>query len=89
MDEIVHLLGEMGAVFPFDWLHWDGINRYRGRDALRDAPVADAARMATAIIRGDRFCEGNIGSAIKDGTLRAVLERLLRWYDRERTSLEG
>jgi hypothetical protein len=84
VDRIVALLYEIGAVFPFDWPRWEGIERYRGPSALGPAPLADAARMATAIVRGDRFCEGLLGAAIEDGTFGAILERLLRCYDSER-----
>jgi uncharacterized protein DUF6508 len=52
--------------------------QYRGPTALRAASVADAARMATFVIRSDRFCEGTIDAAIRDGTFGAILERLLR-----------
>lgn len=86
VDQIVALLYEIGVVHPFDWMGWDGVKRYKGRTALRTAPVADAARMATAIIRRDRFCKGAIDSAIRDGTFSAILERLLRWYDTQRLS---
>jgi hypothetical protein len=84
VGRIVSLLTEVGAVFPFDWQSWDSVERYRGPTALRTAPVADAARMATVVIRSDRFCEGTIDAAIEDGTFGAILERLLRWYDSER-----
>jgi hypothetical protein len=84
VERIVALLYEIGVVHPFDWSNWEGTDRYRGRNALRTAPVADAARMATVIVRSDRFCEGTIAAAIEDGTFAAVLERLLRWYDSER-----
>ena len=84
VDRIISLLDEIGVVHPFDWPAWDQIDRYRDRDALRSAPIGDAARMATVIVRSDRFCEGAIAAAVDDGTFAAVLERLLRWYDSER-----
>jgi hypothetical protein len=84
VGRIVSLLDRIGVVHPFDWPDWAEAHRYRGRSALRDAPVGDAARLATVIVRSDRFCEGSIAAAIDDGTLAAVLERLLRWYDQER-----
>jgi hypothetical protein len=81
---IISLLDWIGVVHPFDWPHWEQADRYRGGSALRSAPVGDAARMATVIVRSDRFCEGSIAAAIDDGTLAAVLDRLLRWYDSQR-----
>lgn len=88
VDEIVKLFYEIGIVHPFEWAGWDGIERYRGRTALRSASVADAARMATAVVRSERFCEGAIDSAIRDGTFGAILERLLRWYDAQRRTAD-
>ncbi|HET9770215.1 MAG TPA: DUF6508 domain-containing protein [Acidimicrobiia bacterium] len=84
VSRIVRLLYDIGVVHPFDWAHWDGEARYRDPAALRTAPVADAARMATGIIRNDRFFEGAIGAACRSGLFGAIVERLLRWYDSER-----
>jgi hypothetical protein len=68
---------------PFNWPEWDGVKRYRGPSALDTAPVADAVRMATAIVRADRFSEGTIGATLEDRTLLAALRRLRRWHDEE------
>jgi len=62
---------------------WDGARRYAGGMGLADACVADAVRLATAIIRGERFGDGTIAEAIADGTLSAVLARLRHWYEEE------
>jgi hypothetical protein len=80
---VVERLYDVGAVVPFDWPHWDGIETYRGDTALDMAPVADAVRMTTAIVRADRFSDGEIGAALEDGTLLAALRRLRRWHDEE------
>ncbi|MEA2687340.1 MAG: hypothetical protein QOE93_2535 [Actinomycetota bacterium] len=81
---VVGALSAAGAFVPFDWPAWDGVARYRTGTGLDDAPVADAVRMATAIVRGDRFSEGTIAGTLDDGTLPAVLRRLRRWFDEER-----
>lgn len=78
------LLAELGAVVVFDWAAWDGARRYPGGEGLAEAPVAEAARLATTIIRGERFCDGTIAGALADGTLPAILRRLHAWYVRER-----
>src|SRR6266567_3206196 len=41
---------------------WDR-SRYGGGAGLADAPVAEVARLATAIIRGERFSDGTIDSS--------------------------
>jgi hypothetical protein len=80
VDQLLAALGGLGTVVPFNWSTWDGIVRYRGATALDTAPVADAVRMTTAIIRAERFSEGGIGETLADGTLLAAVRRLLRWH---------
>jgi O-acetyl-ADP-ribose deacetylase (regulator of RNase III) len=75
-------LSEVGAVVVYDWMQWPEIDA----KTLDKAPVATAARLATKIIRGERFCEGTIDHALNDGTLQAVVARLRRWYEKERRS---
>jgi hypothetical protein len=77
-------LADAGLVVPFDWMAWDGLLRYEGGHGLSTAPVADAVRVVTATIRGERFCDGNIEAALRDGLLPAALDRLRRWCDEER-----
>jgi Family of unknown function (DUF6508) len=81
---VERLLYELGVIVAsFDWMAWD-MTRYAGGDGLASAPAAMAARVATAIFRGERFADGTIAAALSDGTLRAVLVRLRRWFDEER-----
>ena len=76
MDGLLQLIDKLGLVVPFNWTEWDGLERYRAGDGLADAPVADAVRMITAIMRSERFCDGAIDGAWQDGTLPAALARL-------------
>ena len=73
----------LGAlVIPFGWMDWDGVARYRGGRGMGTAPVADAARMITAVLRSERFTDGSIDGALRDGTLPAAIERLRAWSTR-------
>ncbi|MEU8246564.1 DUF6508 domain-containing protein [Nonomuraea sp. NPDC048916] len=85
VTRITGLLGELGVVVAFAWPGWHRAAAISpdGRE-LRDLPVADAARLATTIIRGERFSEGTIGAALRGGALQAILDRLRRWHDHER-----
>lgn len=74
-------LGGVGAVVVFPWPRWAGLGRYDDPAALRLAPAADAARLVTAILRGERFGEGTIANAVDDGRLTAATRRLLEWYE--------
>jgi Family of unknown function (DUF6508) len=81
---VERLLYELGVIVAsFDWMAWD-MAPYAGGDGLASAPAAMAARAATVIFRGERFADGTIAAALSDGTLRAVLARLRRWFDQER-----
>ncbi|MFF8714309.1 DUF6508 domain-containing protein [Streptomyces sp. NPDC015184] len=42
---------------------------------------ADAVRAATAVVRGERFCDGTIAQAAGDGLLDAVAGSLYAWYE--------
>jgi hypothetical protein len=74
----------LGASVPFDWRSWKGLDRYAGGRGLDAAPVAEAIRLVTAIVRADRFSEGTILAAVRDGTLRAAISRLRRWHEENR-----
>lgn len=76
MERLLELIGELGLVVPFDWMSWDGLDRYRTGDRWAQAPVTDAVRTITAIVRSERFCDGAIGGAWRDGTLPSALARL-------------
>lgn len=85
VEEIRRLLSELGVVVAFDWASWMGVSPVFPRaEGLAEAPVAEACRLATAYLRGERFTDGAIEQAIDNGALRAILDRLRRWHDDER-----
>jgi hypothetical protein len=79
VDRLRTALGVL--VVPFAWPQWDGVQRYRAGRGMADAPVADAVRMITAVLRSERFTDGSIAGAIDDDTLPAAVRRLRSWYD--------
>lgn len=64
----------------FDWPEWDGVANYRSPHAIEAAPIADVLRMATGIVRGDRFHDGTLAAAINDGLIGAIVDRLESWH---------
>jgi hypothetical protein len=80
LNHVVRRLYELRLVTSLNWPEWDGIERYRQGRGVDRAPVADAVRLITAVIRSDRFSEGAIVAAVEDGTLPAALRRLRDWY---------
>ncbi len=85
VTRILRLLGELEVTVVFGWPDWvRGNPLWPAGQGLDDAPVADAARLVTAIVRGERFADGTIGQAIDQGAFQAVLRRLRHWFDEER-----
>jgi len=72
-------LSQARAVYPFDWTAWDGWRNYPDGPSLAAAPVADAVRMVTRTVRGERFFDGAIEGALRSGTLVAATRRLVDW----------
>ncbi len=68
-----------GFVQPFDWMAWASTpaGQALGSDPGRVATAAaeDLQRLLTAIIRGDRFSEGNVAGAFRTGVLLAIAQR--------------
>lgn len=71
------LLQEVGAVTPM--YHWMQ-QVPSALDAEGKVSAADAVRLATTIIRSERFGDGNIGAAVNTGVLQAVVSALAAWY---------
>ncbi|MGW5730742.1 DUF6508 domain-containing protein [Nocardia beijingensis] len=74
---------EVDAIVGFPWMKWDFRTAYPGGRGLETAAVADAARVLTAVIRGERFSDGTILAALKDGTLASALQRLRTWHEQQ------
>jgi hypothetical protein len=82
-DDLLPLTGslyDLGVVVPFDWPVWHASGRYSGGHGLTWAPVADAVRLLTSYVRGDRFCDGALLAGVVDGTVPAAVRRLWDWY---------
>jgi len=76
-------LYSVGAVTPtYRWMSRPVQVMERDGNMLRPA---DAIRVATTIIRGERFCDGTIGQALEEGALQSVVTSLVAWY-RSRTN---
>jgi hypothetical protein len=71
------LLQQVGAVTPvYHWMQ----QQPPVLDAEGKVSTADAVRLATTIIRSERFGDGNIGAAVSTGVLQAVVAALAAWY---------
>ncbi|MGW3991676.1 DUF6508 domain-containing protein [Streptomyces sp. NPDC004830] len=73
----VGALRRIGAVTPeHRWMD-NPVPRPGPDGGLRPA---DAVRAATAVVRGEKFCDGIIDHALNDGLLDAVATSLRAWY---------
>ncbi|MGY1651187.1 DUF6508 domain-containing protein [Geodermatophilus sp. SYSU D01119] len=75
VSALLGALGRAGAVPVFDWMRWEGTRRLSSADDVA-APLADVARLVTAILRGERFSEGTVAAALEDGRLLAAARRV-------------
>lgn len=73
----VTALAGVGAVTPEH--RWMGLSMPELPPGGRMHP-ADAVRAATAVVRGERFCDGTIADAVKSGLFDAIGESLRIWY---------
>jgi hypothetical protein len=82
VERLIAALVAVNAQPVFDWMRWSGSRRYPGGVGLAQAPVADAMRLVTVIVRGERFYDGTIAKAIQDGSLLASAERIIAALDK-------
>ena len=80
VDELGDLLYRLGLVTVFDWPSWYSPEQYAGGRGLETASTADAVRLITSYIRGDRFSDGALASGLHDGAIGAAVRRLWEWY---------
>lgn len=80
VDRLRSAIGSADLMVPFEWPDWADLPHYRDDPTrLADAPVADAVRMITAILRSERFTDGSIEGALESGLLLAALARVRTW----------
>jgi len=70
VDSLIEALYEASLIVPFDWMKW------KGSGQTTELSLADAVRTITAAVRGERFGDGVLLEALKDGRMTRALERL-------------
>jgi len=71
---------DLGLVVSFDWPAWYSPQRFPAGLGLDLAPVADAVRLITSLVRGERFSDGAVLDGITDGSIPAAIDKLWSWY---------
>ena len=75
--DLTSALVAVNACPVFDWRNWPGVPRLSTPAAVAAAPLADVARLVTAILRAERFTDGVIGQTLESGVLLAAADRIL------------
>lgn len=78
LQRAVDALSGVGAVTPEH--RWMGVPMPEPPPEGQLLSPADAVRAATAIVRGERFCDGHIEESVKNGLLDAVAASLRAWH---------
>ncbi|HET9380113.1 MAG TPA: DUF6508 domain-containing protein [Streptomyces sp.] len=78
LQRAVSALSGVGAVTPEH--HWTAVPMPQPPPAGQTLAPADAVRAATAIVRGERFCDGHIAESVEDGLFDAVAVSLRAWH---------
>jgi hypothetical protein len=78
-QEFVSEMYELGWVYDFDWMTWLGTPEGQRLSAAPDAIVGadpdQLAKLLTAIVRSERFGDGQLEGALKSGLLLAIARR--------------
>jgi hypothetical protein len=75
--EFEDVLYRDGWIVTFDWGAWQDEGRTLVLDdGIESAGLDDLRRLLTVIFRKERFCDGTIAVAFRDGTMRRVLRRI-------------
>lgn len=78
-ERFVQTTYDYGWVMDFDWPEWNGTEEaqalYHDPDALAHASVTQLAKLLTARIRVDHFCDGAPGADFKSGLMTRVAAR--------------
>lgn len=78
IGRFIHALSEAGVLRDFDWPAWmrEHGDRYSRVEALGSADFETLARLLSALVRKDRFVEGQLADLIDSGWMAAALDRL-------------
>jgi hypothetical protein len=87
VQEFVSEMYALGWVHSFDWMAWlateDGQRLSKSAGAITETTADQLANLLTAIIRGERFGDGQIEGAFESGILPAIAQRARALADRE------
>jgi hypothetical protein len=69
-----------GWIVAFDWGVWEDKGRALVTiNGIESADLDDLRRLLTVIFRKERFCDGTVEVAFRDGTLLRIVQRTAAW----------
>jgi hypothetical protein len=82
VHEFEQVLYRDSWIVGFDWPEWQDESRgLIDGDGLDSANLDDLRRLLTVVFRKERFCDGTIAVAFRDGTLLRILHRVAQLKD--------
>jgi len=87
-EALLAVIGRGGWVQPFDWMTWldapDGRALAEDPERMSRATPEDLSRILTAIVRSERFGDGNIAGAVESGLILRIVRRAAELLEVER-----
>ena len=73
---------EIGLIVDFDWPHWEEGRNILSEEVpdLSNHSAVTLCKLLTAVVRSDRFVEGNLIAYFEDGTILNILRGLEEQY---------
>lgn len=76
VNNFLTTLNETKFLIVFDWVKWDGHLLLGNIKYIKQSDLLTLRKLMTYILRRERMCDGVLLNAIKDGSIKAILERL-------------
>ncbi len=86
--DFLKALDDNGLITVFDWTTWEhGERIFNDHTLISSLEFMEIQFLLTTIVRKERFCEGFLLNAIKDGIILSALIQLETLYSKEENSL--
>lgn len=84
VDKFCSLVYQIPIVIKFDWMSWTELETFiKNKDFDFDTiDIPQKCKIITAIVRAERFCEGNIVTEFESGLILKILksiENQIKW----------
>lgn len=77
-DDVEEFINDMHEINAVDFDYVKNIEKIEDK-AVEDLTEDELITKLTLFVRGEKFCEGMLSVALRDGTIQKILERLKRF----------